>query len=175
MIPASLRRIYTPRPLCIICEVDTEYLSTSSWYLPMNFFRKRTRRSLTNPWFINFLLTLVTFYKVWVGAASSWISNKLGIYPICRWSWYIATKVGEIDKFIIKIVSYVIGSGTEMWACRQFFWKSLPPNSTNMLSNLKKNTIISVPESITNEMIFILKLSISSTLVTIYQLHLHMG
>ena len=31
--------------------------------------------------------TLVTFYKVWVGAARSWISNKLGnIYPICRWT-----------------------------------------------------------------------------------------
>ena len=35
---ASVPRIYTSRPWCIICEVDTEFLSTRSWPLPMNFF-----------------------------------------------------------------------------------------------------------------------------------------
>ena len=34
----SVTRIYTSRPSCIICEVDMEYLSTRSRYLPMILF-----------------------------------------------------------------------------------------------------------------------------------------
>ena len=52
----EVTRIYNSRPSCMICETETEYLSMRSWYLPMNFFRKRTRRSFWKPWFINFLL-----------------------------------------------------------------------------------------------------------------------
>ena len=34
----SVPRIYTSRPSCIIWEVDTEYLSSMYWYLPINFY-----------------------------------------------------------------------------------------------------------------------------------------
>lgn len=53
--------------------------------------------------------TLVTFYKVWVATASSWIPNELGnVYHIWRWSSYIAHEVGNIFNFKIKIVSLFI-------------------------------------------------------------------
>ena len=59
------------------------------------FFRKKDETFFDIPLVHQlFTQTLMTFYKVLVGASSSWVSNKLGnIYPICRWNWYIATKV----------------------------------------------------------------------------------
>ena len=69
--------------------------------------------------------SLVTFNKVWVAAASSRIPNESeNVYFICRRSWYIATKVGEIDNFKIKIVSFVIDSGTEMTRMSNSRYKS---------------------------------------------------
>ena len=37
----TVPRIYTSRPSCIICKIDKEYLSTRSWYLPMNLFLEK--------------------------------------------------------------------------------------------------------------------------------------
>ena len=40
---SNVPRIYNSRPPCTsnICEVDTDYLSTRSWYLPMDFFLEK--------------------------------------------------------------------------------------------------------------------------------------
>ena len=126
---SGIWQLLSIRCLCVLSFDFAMWLGTFLFYFPLSsvfllfyffvpsaeFFRKRTTFfdiPLVDQLYTQ---TLVAFYKVWVGAASSWISNKLGnIYPICRWSWYIATKVGEIYNFKIKIVSFVIDSGTEM-------------------------------------------------------------
>lgn len=59
--------------------------------------------------------------KVWVAAASYHKPNDFGNgYPICRWSWYITAKVGEIDNYKIKVVLFVKDSGPEMTAYAKF-------------------------------------------------------
>ena len=84
----------------MICEVETEYLSIRSWYLPK-----------TDETFFDITevqqLAAKTLVDVGVAAVSSWIPNELGnAYHICRRSWCIATKVDEIDNFQIKIVLF---------------------------------------------------------------------
>ena len=92
---------------CIISEVDTKYLSTRSWCFLTIFFTKKGQKFFD----ITFCLdTRNVFYKVWVAAASSLIPNKLGEMSIPYTSevGIYATKLGELDNYKIKMVSFVI-------------------------------------------------------------------
>ena len=89
-----LPEIYNSRQYCMICENETRYLGTTSWYLPMKFPKKKGMTFLITHWHQVLTRTSLTFLQI-LNSSRKFLhivrSRELrNIYLICGWYWYIA-------------------------------------------------------------------------------------